>query len=78
MKPNLTDQQKKVANYIVKNGGCTTKDIQRDTGVTCPSARITELRAKFAGTDYQIRSIGQIKYPGSKAFEKYQILIPTQ
>lgn len=68
----LTQQQKKVANYIWQHPGCTTKDIQRDTGVTCPSGRITEIRQ--AGIT--IRSIGHKKYPGSKAFEMYVIEKP--
>jgi hypothetical protein len=66
---NLTKQQRKVANYIYQHRGCTTKDIQRDTGITCPSGRITELR--HAGVN--IVSIGTKKYPGSKAFECYAI-----
>jgi Helix-turn-helix domain len=71
--PALTKQQRKVANYIWQHPGCTTKDIQRDTGITCPSGRITEIRQ--AGI--VIRSIGQKRYPGSKAFECYVIELPT-
>jgi Helix-turn-helix domain len=70
---NLTKQQRKVANYIWQHRGCTTKDIQRDTGITCPSGRITELR--HAGV--KIVSIGTKKYSGSKAFECYAIELPT-
>jgi hypothetical protein len=70
---NLTNQQRKVANYIFNHRGCTTKDIQRDTGITCPSGRITEIRQ--AGIN--IFSIGKKKYPGSKAFEMYAIERPA-
>jgi hypothetical protein len=71
---NLTPQQRKVANYIYQHRGCTTKDIQRDTGITCPSGRITEI--KQAGVN--IYSIGKRKYPGSKAFEMYAIEVPKK
>ena len=69
---NLTKQQRKVANYIYQHRGCTTKDIQRDTGITCPSGRITELR--HAGVN--IISIGQKRYAGARAFECYAIELP--
>jgi hypothetical protein len=69
----LTNQQRKVANYIFRHRGCTTKDIQRDTGITCPSGRITEIRQ--AGIN--IFSIGKKKYAGSKAFECYAIEVPS-
>jgi hypothetical protein len=72
MNYDLTNQQRKVANYIFNHRGCTTKDIQRDTGITCPSGRITEIRQ--AGVN--IFSIGKKKYPGSKAFEMYAIERP--
>jgi hypothetical protein len=49
--------------------GTTTSDIQRDTGIECPSARITEMR----GDGVKIISIGKKKYPGSKAFEMYAL-----
>jgi hypothetical protein len=68
----LTSQQKKVANYIFHHPGATTKDIQRDTGITCPSGRITEIRQ----LGIEIRSIGQKKFAGSKAFEMYKIVVP--
>ena len=69
----LTNQQRRVANYIFQHPGCTTKDIQRETGITCPSGRITEIRQ--AGIT--IRSIGTVKYDGSRAFERYVIDVPA-
>ena len=66
---NLTKQEQKVYDYLRKNPGSTTKDIQRDLGISCPSARITYMRQKGV----EIRSIGQVKYPGSRAFEKYTV-----
>lgn len=65
----LTKQEQKVYSYIVAHPGATTKDIERELGITCPSARITYLRDKGVN----IRSIGQKKYPGSRAFECYAI-----
>ena len=68
----LTAQQSKVANYIYQHRGCTTKDIQRDTGIECPSDRISEI--KKAGVN--IYSIGKKKYVGARAFEMYAIEVP--
>jgi hypothetical protein len=68
MKP-LTEQEQKVYDYILRNRGCTTRDIIRDTFVTCPSGRITEMRRKGV----PIVSIGQRKYSGARAFECYAI-----
>lgn len=65
----MTKQQRKVYEYIRDHEGCTTKDIMRDTGIQCPSGRISEMRAD--GID--IVSVGKVKYEGSKAFEKYAI-----
>lgn len=65
----LTPQELNVYRYILYHYGCTTHDITRDTFVQCPSGRITDLRKK--GVD--IRIIGQLKYPGSKAFMRYAI-----
>lgn len=65
----LTKQQQKVYNFIRDNRGCTTADIQRQTGIECPSGRIAEIRK--AGVP--IVSVGQKKYPGSRAFEMYAI-----
>jgi hypothetical protein len=65
----LTKQEQKVHNYIRDHRGCTTRDIQRDTFISCPSGRITEMREKGV----QIFSIGQRKYEGSRAFECYAI-----
>jgi helix-turn-helix protein len=69
MKSKLTKQEQRVYNYIVAHRGATTKDIERDLGITCPSARITYLRDKGVN----IKSIGQKKYEGSRAFECYAI-----
>jgi hypothetical protein len=65
----LTKQEKRVHDFIVAHRGATTKDIERELGITCPSARITYLRDKGVN----IRSIGQKKYEGSRAFEMYAI-----
>jgi hypothetical protein len=66
----LTKQEQKVYNFIRDHRGATTKDIERELGITCPSARITYLRDKGVN----IKSIGQKKYPGTRAFEMYEIL----
>lgn len=42
------------------------------TGIQCPSGRISEMRTD--GVD--IISIGQVKFEGSKAFEKYAVRSP--
>ncbi len=68
----MTKQQRKVYEYIRDHAGCTTKEIMMSTGIQCPSGRISELRRD--GVD--IISVGQVKYEGSKAFEKYQIGTP--
>lgn len=73
MIPQLTKQQRKVFDYIRAHRGCTTKDIQRDIGVSCPSGRITEIRDALEGSQLKLVSVGQRKYPGSKAFECYAI-----
>jgi Helix-turn-helix domain len=51
----LNKQEQKVYNFIRDHRGATTKDIERELGITCPSARITYLRDK----DVNIKSIGQ-------------------
>jgi len=65
----LTPQELKVYRYILAHPGATSHDITRDTFVQKPCARISDLRAK--GVD--IKSIGQKKYPGTRAFERYAI-----
>ena len=70
----MTKQQEKVYRYILKNRGCTTHDIMRDTFVQCPSGRISELRNQGV----KIISVGQKKYHGSKAFEMYAIDEPQK
>jgi hypothetical protein len=65
----LTKQQEKVRAYIASHRGCTTRDIIRDTFITCPSGRITELRQ--AGVN--IISVGKKRFPGANAFECYAI-----
>ena len=42
-----------------------TRDMQRDLGIECPSARITGLRNKGVA----VLSIGQRKYRGARPFE---------
>ena len=68
-KIKMTTQEQKVYNYIRSNRGATSHDITRDTFVQKPCARITDLRAKGV----KITSVGQKKYPGSRAFEMYAI-----
>lgn len=65
----LTPQEKKVYDYIKAHPGATTHSITRDTFVQKPCARITDLRAKGV----EIASVGQVKYPGTRAFVKYAI-----
>jgi hypothetical protein len=70
--PQLTKQERKVYDYILRHRGATTRDIIRDTYVTCPSGRITEMRSKGV----PIISIGQKRYAGARAFECYAIERP--
>jgi len=65
----LTDQQQKVYDYIKANPGCTTHDITRDTFIQKPCARISDLREKGV----MVEIIGEVKYPGTKAFKKYSV-----
>lgn len=69
---SLTPQEQKVYDYIRDHRGCTTRDIQRDLWIECPSARITGLRNK--GVDVQ--EIGKVKYPGARPFTRYAIGAP--
>lgn len=69
MDMKLTKQQNKVYAFIRANRGCTTADIQRATGIECPSGRIAEMRRM----GIKIVSVGKRKYPGTKAFECYAI-----
>lgn len=66
----LTRQQKKVYDYIMENRGCTTSDIQRDTKIECPSARISEMRK----LGVLIISIGKQRHEGSHPSELYAII----
>ncbi len=65
----LTKQERKVYDYIKAHRGCTTRDIQRDTFIECPSARITGLRHKGV----LVKEIGTMKYPGARPFVRYAI-----
>jgi hypothetical protein len=66
----LTNQQQKVYDYILDHPGATTHDIQFGTWISCPSARITEMRQ----LGVQIISVGQKKYGnGTHPFEMYAI-----
>ena len=66
----LTKQQQKVHDYILNHPGATTHDIQFATWVSCPSARITEMRQ----TGVPIISVGQKRYGnGTHPFEMYAI-----
>jgi hypothetical protein len=69
MTPHLTKQERKIYDYIRAHRGCTTRDMQRDLGIECPSARITGLRNKGV----TVLSIGQKKYPGARPFEMYAV-----
>ena len=66
---NLTKQEQKVYDYILKHPGCTTRDIINATYITCPSGRITEMRKKGV----PIVSIRKKKFEGAHAFEMYAI-----
>ena len=65
MSIELTRQERKVYNYIHDHRGCTTRDTQHDTWISCPSARITEMRKQGV----PIISIGKRTYSGSIPFE---------
>jgi Helix-turn-helix domain len=66
----LTKQEQKVCDYIREHRGCTTRDIQRDLLIECPSARITGLRKKGV----LVTTVGQKKkYPGARPFEMYAV-----
>jgi hypothetical protein len=65
----LTRQERKVHDYIKAHRGCTTRDIQRDTLIECPSARITGLRHKGV----LVKEIGTLKYTGARPFVRYAI-----
>jgi hypothetical protein len=72
---NLTDQEQKVYDFILKNRGATTHDIQFQTWVSCPSARITEInkKARMENLPEPIISIGKKKFGRSRPFEMYAI-----
>lgn len=72
---NLTNQEQKVYDYIKANRGCTTREIQHDTWITCPSARITEInkKARRDNLPEPIVSIGKRHYDGAHPFECYAI-----
>ena len=65
----LSPQEKKVYEYIKAHPGCTTHDITRDTFVQKPCARIVGLEQKGVVVERR----GQIKYPGTRPFEKLYI-----
>lgn len=65
----LTRQEQKVYDYIRAHRGATTRDIQRDLLIECPSARITGLRNKGV----EVLEVGTEKYPGARPFVKYAI-----
>lgn len=69
MKPKLTKQQQKVYDYIQRNPGCTSVDIRRDTFVTCPTGRMSEMRAH----GIVFKEVGEKQYPGAKPFKMYAI-----
>ena len=70
----ITKQEQKVYDFILANRGCTSHDITSDTFIQKPCARIADLRKKGVS----IVSIGQKKYPGTKAFEMYAIGEPIK
>lgn len=65
----LAKQEQKVFHYIRDKRGCTTRDIQRDLLIECPSARITGCATK----GWRSGRIGQKKYPGSRPFVMYAV-----
>jgi hypothetical protein len=65
----LTKQERKVHDYIKAHLGCTTRDMQRDLKIECPSARITGLRHKGV----LVKEIGTLKYAGAQPFVRYAI-----
>ena len=67
-----TNQQQKVLNYIKANPGCTTVDIRRDTFVTCPTGRMSEMRS----LGIVFKEVGEKQYPGAKPFKMYAIEEP--
>jgi len=69
---NFTKQQQKVYDYIKKHPGCTTFDIRRDTFVSCPTGRMSEMR----GLGIVFLEVGDVSYPGSKPFKKYALPEP--
>jgi hypothetical protein len=69
----LTKQQQKVHDYIKRNPGCTTNDIHRDTFVSCPTGRMSEMRA----LGIVFLEVGEVTYPGSKPFKQYALAEPA-
>lgn len=72
--PPLTKQERRVLDYIEANPGATTREIIHDTYITCPSGRISEMRAKGV----PIISIGRKRYgKDTRAFEMYALKTPV-
>jgi hypothetical protein len=72
--PRLTKQEQKVYSFIKAHRGCTTRDIIHNTFITCPSARITEMRKKGV----RIIEIGTVRYGDTQPFVKYAIEEPQK
>lgn len=70
--PKLNPQELKVYKYILANPGCTTHDITVGTFVQKPCARIVGLESK----GIKVARRGQVKYPGTRPFEKLYIEEP--
>lgn len=68
----LNPQEEKVYRYILANPGCTTHDITVATFVQKPCARIVGIESK----GIKVTRRGQVKYPGTRPFEKLYIEEP--
>ena len=68
----LNPQEEKVYRYILANPGCTTHDITVATFVQKPCARIVGIESK----GIKVIRRGQVKYPGTRPFEKLYIEEP--
>ena len=72
---NLSKQEQKVYDFILRTPHSTTADIQHSIWVSCPSARITEMnkKARTEGLPEVIISDGKRYYDGAHPFEEYII-----
>ena len=66
---HISNQERKVYEYIRDHNGCTTHDITRDTFIQKPCARIVGLQSKGVA----IEVVGEVKYEGTRPFKKYAL-----